>query len=315
MGLSGSSTVFGNFIGSFRLPLFFFVSGFFSWRPLEKWTKTTSMRVTAQKFRAQVICAILFYALLFYSRGANPIGWIYNGFAAYWFTGVLFIMYLAYLLSVGISKLLSRDVSLIIMSALALFGVALILTHKYPDNRFWTVINGTNGCLFMQYYMAGMFYRKYKTQLGTFLNRSEVKATLLCGFIALFCLEYAEFVQQRPKICKLLSGEVITYFGVLMIVSLFDGAKSYFQKSGMIADTLCKIGQRSLDVYMLHYFFLPSMLFLKPWLSNGNMVLFQIGISGTVALAVIGLCLLISNCLHQSHTLAVWLFGVRRTVH
>lgn len=312
IGMEGSSTVFGNFICSFRLPLFFFVSGFFSWRPLDKWTRATTKRVTTQKFRAQIICAILFYALLSYSRGTNLFGWLNNGFGAYWFTGVLFLMYIAYLISVAISRLCRRDYSLVIMTIFALFGIILIATHNYPNNRLWTIINGTNLCLFLQYYVAGMFYRKYKNQIGAFLNRDIVKALLMVGFIVIFCLGYLDYVIQRPMLNLILSSEVITYVGVFMIVSLFDGAKDYFQKNNVVSNTLCKIGQRSLDVYMMHYFFLPSLLFLGPWLSTGNTVLFQIVISATISLAVIGICLLLSNCLRQSHFLAVWLFGVRR---
>lgn len=311
-GIGGSTTVFGNFISSFRLPLFFFVSGFFSWRPLDKWNKATTERVTTQKFRAQIICAVLFYALLAFTRSTDPFGWLDKGFGGYWFTGVLFIMYLFYLLSVGLSKILRRDISIVIMSFCAICGLTLIVLHKYPDNRLWTVINGTNICIFLQYYVMGMIYRKYKSLISAFLNNDKIKAGLMIGYVLLFCLEYSNFITERPSLQKILSGIVITYVGVMMVVSLFYGAKEYFQRKGIVSDFLCRIGSRSLDVYMLHYFFLPSLLFLGPYISSGNRVLFQILIPGIIAIAVVGVCLFISNCLRQSEFLAVWLFGVRR---
>lgn len=46
--LGGYSSFLGSVITTFRMPLFFFVSGFFAYRAVDKWTGSLCRRVLAQ---------------------------------------------------------------------------------------------------------------------------------------------------------------------------------------------------------------------------------------------------------------------------
>ena len=59
----------------FRMPLFFFVSGFFAFRMAEKWTWPTVRRVMTKKFQAQIVGLAVFSFLY----GACVRGWKSRG--------------------------------------------------------------------------------------------------------------------------------------------------------------------------------------------------------------------------------------------
>lgn len=58
--LGGYDSFLGSVILTFRMPLFFFISGFFAYRAVGDWTFGLCRRVLAQKVRAQVLCTLLF---------------------------------------------------------------------------------------------------------------------------------------------------------------------------------------------------------------------------------------------------------------
>ena len=73
------------------------------------------------------------------------------------------------------------------------------------------------------------------------------------------------------------------------------------------------VGQRTLDVYLLHFFFLPGNL---EWLGryvmgNGNPTV-ELFVSLVVAMMAIALCLLMGNIIRLSPLLAHWILGVKK---
>lgn len=147
MGLPGDSTIFGAFITSFYLSLFFFISGFFSYKEIERWNRESLKSFMTQRFKSLIICPLIFFALLAYTRGTNLAGWIGNGFMAYWFVEVLFIISLCYIACVLFAKLCKRDVSLWLMTILSLLGIGLLMAHKVPQNCVARTLNMANVCL------------------------------------------------------------------------------------------------------------------------------------------------------------------------
>lgn len=73
--------------------------------------------------------------------------------------------------------------------------------------------------------------------------------------------------------------------------------------------TICP--RKCISIYLLHFFFLPNLKFLQPFLTTGNTVIIQLFVGITVSAAIITLCLLISNVFRSSNFLASWLFGVK----
>lgn len=73
------------------------------------------------------------------------------------------------------------------------------------------------------------------------------------------------------------------------------------------------VGRHTLDIYLLHYFFIPyGNSAVRTIVCNDSMVLQILGLS-IVAAAIIALCLLVSEVLRNSNLLAHYLFGAKRT--
>lgn len=307
-GIEGIEAPVPSSITMFRMPLFFFVSGFFAYRELSKWTGTTFKRVLTQKIKAQIICTLAFYTFRYYTLGVDPLGWLERGFQGYWFTIVLFQMFLLYTIANIISLLTKRNISLAIMAVIAVVGFGIIASHKYPENRIWTVISGNNLCYFIQWFVVGLAVRKYHSKFETMISKNGMKALLIVGFVSICSLLYSDFFKAHEAYAKMLSV-IGGYVGLIMVVSLFYSAKDYFQRDSQIPNVLCFVGRRTLDIYMLHYFFLPSLTAVAT-LMSGN-IFFQLSIGFSATFVVIIFSLAVSWCLRTSPLLADWLFGVR----
>lgn len=63
MGLGGYDSVLSSLLLTFRMPLFFFVSGFFSYRAFFWWNKSRLSDILKRKIQAQIISTIAFLSV------------------------------------------------------------------------------------------------------------------------------------------------------------------------------------------------------------------------------------------------------------
>lgn len=308
-GLGGHETFLGDVITSFYMALFFFISGFFAWKPASSICKQNITHVLPQKFKALVVSSVVFFALLNYSRSSDIFGWMTTGFRSYWFTIVLFQMFVIFYTAIGISKLVHREIALPIMITLSLVALVVLRSHLLYNWRLWQILDMANLCLFLQFFTFGMICRKYSAKFQRIISNNITITILIITFVLIFCILRIPAVFENEIITLLIYTFITTYIGILLLVSLFYISRYYFEKSGFIQNSLCRWGQRSLDIYMLHFFFLPNLLLLKSFLSPDNMIVFQIAICGGLSVFVIAISLLTSCCIRTSDFLASWLFG------
>ena len=85
-----------------------------------------------------------------------------------------------------------------------------------------------------------------------------------------------------------------------------------FTSDKKVGRMLQYIGKRTLDIYLLHYFFLPYIPQVGSMLSNKKNAVLELTIGGLLSLIVIGICLVVSNVLRTSPILAKYLFGAKK---
>ena len=68
MGIGSYNSFLSSILLTFRMPLFFFVSGFFSFRAIEWWNKKRIGDILKRKLQAQILCTVLFLAVYQYVR-------------------------------------------------------------------------------------------------------------------------------------------------------------------------------------------------------------------------------------------------------
>ena len=99
---------------------------------------------------------------------------------------------------------------------------------------------------------------------------------------------------------------------LLLLIALmyFRNYKHYFTKMTIIGASLQYIGRRTLDIYLIHFLFVPSLpsvgLFFKSYQHN---FITDTTLSVLFALLVIGFSIITSNILRISPFLKKWLFG------
>jgi len=242
--------------------------------------------------------------------GANPLGWIEHGFMGYWFTIVLFGMFVIYFSVTALARLTNKDFALPCMIALGISGPILIQLGITDEGWFGTIFGTTNLCFFMRWFVLGLVARRYHTTFRRYFTDNTMKACFIIAYIIGLCGFHNDM--PYPVIAKIIETVVIPYLGVLTLVSLFYSFSDYYKSNAVAARFLCFSGCRTLDIYMMHYFFLPALPMLGAWLAPNSMLIFQLLVGCGIAVIITTMCLLLSNCLRSSALFADWLFGEKK---
>lgn len=167
---------------------------------------------------------------------------------------------------------------------------------------------------YFQFFTMGVLARKYYGIFVKYLE-SNIKRTIIiiCYVICLFAVYgFNRSLQNyNSAIYNILSMVFVRYAGLFTIFVLFFSNQSYFASDDRTSRWLRFVGTRTLDIYMLHVFFLPNLTFLNSLLSENGMLLMQLTVGIIFAVLDIAVCLFISSIIRSSSTLSQWLFGER----
>ena len=128
------------------------------------------------------------------------------------------------------------------------------------------------------------------------MNNEILKALLLFSFfILLFLMTY----EMPPVIYHFLRDVVLRYLGTFAVISFFICHESNFQQESKVNSIIRLIGQNSLAIYLIHYFFLPYSRPRPEWFNELNMVTVHI-VSMLYTIAIVALCLVFIKFLSHS---------------
>lgn len=304
-GISGEKTLVGTWLMTFRMPLFFFVSGFFSYKALSRWTFIGFKSIIKRKIQAQIIGTLVFLSLFQFCFDFN---FKIDGIQSYWFTVVLFQMYCCYLLSVGLSRLFRYDIVMPLMVAISIYFLLSKHSNYYYLVKF---LSWQNLDKYMQFFTAGLIASRYRDKLFFLLGHHVFYSVALIGWVAILVYRYTHYYNENCTCDIILSRHLISYFGIATVLSIFYRSADWFSSSNLFARISRKIGQRTLDIYFLHFFFIPmdAFLFLSDWLLMPRNILLQFLCPLFLALIIVAICMLVSKLMHLSAFLSSWLFG------
>lgn len=293
----------------FRMPLFFFVSGFFAFRMAEKWTWPTVKRVMTKKFQAQIVGLSVFCFLY----GACMRGWKFNFIWTsnpYWFTISLFEMFVVYLAVALTVRKIGRNWPLFVLLGISVVAPFIFnyltegikLPHWVVGLQTWHTLN------YWPYFMLGIFARRFETFTWKTVDNQYFKALMIVSF---FLLVIFYGCRHKYSIEWDLVMTAMRFTGLMTVLVAFRSYRDWFDKGTTVSNMMSFVGSRTLDVYYLHYFFIPDLSFMKGLLSTGpgNSVVAMLTIGIVISTLVVALCMLISAILRSSPFLASWLFG------
>lgn len=296
-----------------QLPMFFFVSGFVinSEKMLNRGGKTWYL-----KLRQLIIPAMFFCGIYILINKTDIVYCITDKFkCGYWFTLTLFEFILIQCLWEFIAKSLNinnKGQSYIILSVLIALGI-YVLSMPTVSNRLGGV-SGIVGIPMLKYYiyfMAGRLIHLNLENLLRYKYRDTLVSVVILGFLLLAVYNwYFNVVLSGPLFH--INLIIFELFALLSVFVLFYKKRTYFSSSSRVSKAITFIGRRTLDIYLLHYFFLPKDLSIfGNYFVNHPAPIFELAFGGIVTILIVAVCLIVSEILRQSTFCRKWLLGAK----
>ena len=285
----------------FRLPCFFFISGWL-FEPVREpiWS------VVKKKFMVQIVPTVIFLLLLappplFFSRlGATKGG--------YWFTFALFVFFLLYLFSERCLKRWGGAFALVI--SIAAFCYDVYYNRYFKDMGLMTQALGFLSFITWRYYLffyIGTWVKRHFDEYIRWTGKPVIIMAVVIGF-ALF----AWHPHSENAMAAYLTFAIGGLLGLTMVFTFFRLLSRYFTKDRWLGRSLQYVGTRTLDIYLLHYFLLPRFLMkYRETFQAYDSQWMDFFVVMTISLIVVVGCLLVSYVIRLSPFLGHYLFGVK----
>ena len=311
--LNAHHSFLSNLFLSFRMPTFFFISGFVAYKAVDRWTGEFYRRMVGKKLVVQIVPAVCFFCLYGLFLGKNPLtDFLAHGFQEYWFTYVLLGMLLVFFTASWMARLTGcswlQDAVLVAAGVICAAVTPIIFHNTTLDN-----FSVNNLCRYFQFFTLGVLIRKYYDVATRWLTGNIAMALTLIIFVAcLFLLYHPGCSAIVPKsLWWFLRLEIVGFAGVALVFAFFYRNRKFFDKTdNRLVATMLYVGRRTLDIYLIHYFFIPSQLTFMPALSGAGQFFVHFVVATIGAVFVTALSLAVSRIIRLSPFLAHYLLGV-----
>lgn len=312
------------FLVMFRMPLFFFVSGFLAYKAGITWDLKTLGSSLAKKIKVQTIPTIVFFlfgaAILGKQFWPTVIDWIGKPLkCGYWFTIVLLYMFIIYYIFCYIeSKLNIKSwipITILFLISLAFYDTCYqpkyfpwALGWKRESSAFMDTTSFTQLFMYFPFFLYGNIVRRYWDKAQQIMDSKWFYPIIVLVVI------YAWFDSQKWFWLRMAWAVVpltlARFLLLTMVFMYFRHYQQYFTQRTVIGASLQYIGRRTLDIYLIHFLFLPNLPTIGTFFSQyqHNFVL-DTTLSFILALIVIGFSIITSNILRVSPFFKKWLFG------
>lgn len=316
----GATWSISNIFLTFRMPLFFFLSGFLMYKAGRFKDAGSLFTFLRKKAMVQLLPTLIFSLLYVIILTVSYKSLLFDkAKSGYWFTYTLFFYFLIYSagdffigrVAHGKVKILIGAVASCLIYAFAKFSLSP--SCPWFDNPVNGIIGFANFQYFLFFY-AGALARSCFGRIERFLQDEKVLTGIIVGFaliqLALQLPQSREFIIEKGSysaysLLKTVSG----FFGIATVFAFFRKNEAAVQHS-RTGRFLQYIGTRTLDIYLIHLILIHTdMRFVGDFLSRNGSFICELLCGVSVSMVIIGLCLLISSVIRCSDTLAKLLFG------
>lgn len=313
LGLTLKESILGNILVSFRMPAFFFISGFIAYKGWEKWNGSFYFNRLKNKARVQLIPTFIFFSLHVMIGGGDPVvAFISNGLGGFWFTLVLFEFFVVYFTIAYFDRFFKGKILNIIALVIGIFGVSLVAVY-HNNSSIWTMLSISPFLKYVQFFILGILCKKYHKEFFSFIDKDLV---ITLNIILFIICAYLICTSGDIKIEYGIAGNfindiLIRYTGLFIVLTCFYKGREYFNKDSFLTRSLCLVGRRSLDIYMIHNFLMPHLFFLTPLLTDKYNVVLEFWVTVILTILVITFALMIGSILRNSKFLGYYLLGAK----
>lgn len=302
----GTNTIFSQFFQTFRMPMFFFISGFIGYKAVECWDLYFYFNRLKTKAFVQLVPLIIFLSLYAFTRGKSLLEYINHQLGYYWFTFVLFEMFLLYYTLSTISKFTTKWTLKIGLVVISVLGI-LYLSIGDRSISIYKLLCLENLFKYFQFFTLGLFCKMYQDTFCRMVSNKWFKTLIMPLFIVLFCV--VSISGLNNILYSVLHDLIIRYVGVLMVFMIFYSVRDVFNTENRIVTSMRFVGRRTLDIYLLHFFFLPDLKFMAPLICGNDRIIIEFILYTFFSISVIAMSLSVSWIIRRSDILAYWCFG------
>ena len=268
------------------------------------------------KFRQLIVPAMFFCGIYVLINKTDIIYCLTDKFkCGYWFTLTLFEFIIIQCLWDFIAKALNindKRKIYIILSVVIALGI-YVLSMPTVSNRLGRV-SGIVGIPMLRYYMyfaAGQLIRLNLENLFQYKYRDTLVFVIIFGFLLSAVYNWCFNVELSGPLFHV-NFIIFELFALLSVFVLFYKKRTYFSSSSRVSKAITFIGRRTLDIYLLHYFFLPKDLSVfGHYFVNHPAPILELAFGGIVTILIVAVCLIVSEILCQSIFCRKWLLGAK----
>lgn len=159
------------------------------------------------------------------------------------------------------------DIGLLLVSSIYFHSFGVPVIREFWDSPLGGILCEYEVTRYFQFFALGIFCRKYWNQFARLLTKDWFKTLFIVIFVACLCfmnlIEKSQTFPPTPNSVKII-GILVRYAGLIVVVSFFFSRERYFNEGNISGNLLEYIGRRTLDIYLLHFFFLPDLKYLQP---------------------------------------------------
>lgn len=258
-----SHSLINEYVVRMRMPLFFFIGGFFAtFFSFDKtlYIKRIKNRLTKQLYPTLIIWTI-FIIVSWFIGGASLKEYVLHGIydpakRGYWFTISLVEVYLIYAIvsyyffRYGVDLKIQAWIYLTI--SLVLGALFLCFFNSYmPEGRIlqiYSVLSLSKLTNLIPFFYLGIFFRIYEERLFKLIGNIYSACILLVLFYG--CCVF----DNKPGEFETTLYYVSRLTGLLAVLSVFTCMKHYFTVNTIVGRYLIRIGQKTLPIYLFHFF-------------------------------------------------------------
>ena len=317
-------TPLNQFFITFRMPLFFFVSGFISFRLEQAWEKENYRNRVKEKLRTLILPALFFGTIYSLVTGLGMEYFVMSPMkSGFWFTISLFEMLLIYY---TVRRINTHRAKRSLGSAMTrLYLAALLMFVALPDMLHYIklddVICLSNTVKYFQFFAFGMLCSCFRERFFKIIDGYKYWHFVIAYAIytAIKTLVYSHFdspaASESFKHIVTLADPVVLmvggYLGIMTIFGIFRRLQSLFPGDRGFAP-LQYVGRHTLEVYMLHGFLLINFTTaLRPYIVDDPILALQLIVGIGTAAAITTLALIVGRILTFDAHIHYFVLGAR----
>ena len=191
-----------------------------------------------------------------------------------------------------------------VLAFLALVGIGLL--SAFGGKFGPAVIDMNRLTKYFQYFVMGVLAMRHRSLFEAAMRNEWLKVIAIVSFFVLL------FVVNNPMwplpIFHVLRDLVLRYLGTFIVVSWFVCKAELFNSETRVNKQILKIGQCSLAIYLLQYFFIPDFVTFPDWVSGIDEVTVHV-VSLVFTVVVTAMCMCFISLLGNSRYVKKYVLG------